>query len=137
MPIEATIDSKQFEKSLQNLKASIVKKILRPAITKATRVLTKEVKRLQKVRTKMLRKAYSQKIKTYDNAVIGIVGVTDILGTYKGKRVRPVKYQHLVEEGTYRSKAYRYLKQAKTNKLFEIRAILTREIEAGIQKHAK
>ncbi len=88
-------------------KRSTRNKIARKAVTKAARIVAKASKQMMvhEDRTKALRKSQGQKIKTYADSAVAVVGAR---GNYRttwtsasGRvyPVRPVFYDHLVEMG--------------------------------------
>jgi hypothetical protein len=111
--------------TLQKLKAlgpKLEKKILRAAVDKGTKYLTKQTKANVPVQTGLLKKSIGSKVKTYPNGkIIGIVGPRSgfrqqvvtrgrkgaILRTKKGLKLfmaggkdtvrNPLKYAHLTE----------------------------------------
>jgi HK97 gp10 family phage protein len=122
---------KQLMRKLRVLPPAVQRRVQRPAVTKATRLVAKAVKNNTPRETGALKKSIGSKVKTYPqkNVVIGIVGPrTDAkgkpakyrIGVVAGKRggVRrarkgespdayrnPVNYAHLVEGGRKASEA--------------------------------
>ncbi len=110
--------------NLQNIaKRSTRNRIARKAVTKAAQIVTKASRQqmVHEDRTKALRKSQGQKVKTYSDSAVAVVGAR---GNYKttwtsasGRvyPVRPVFYDHLVElghGGPRPAKAFPHLKPA-------------------------
>lgn len=100
---------KKLIKNLQTLGRRTAKKVLRQAVSAATRPIAKTAKKLAPKgpeSTGQLKKSIGMKIKAYANGnVVGVVGPREgfkISVTTKGgksKNVDPDKYAHLVERG--------------------------------------
>lgn len=149
-------------KKLDGLKLSMKKKILRTAMTKAGRILVKEVKKNVPKEFGFARKSIISKVKTYSSGnVVMLVGPNKdkrwevvpkrVFRQIKGKTVplrnpaarpqkrRPVNYFHLIEQGfTHPSgkqvPAQAPLRKAWAAKAAEVERKIIQEIEAGLAK---
>lgn len=90
--------------ALAQVKEHLRNRVMRRAISKCLTPLVRLTKQnlTPRRRTGLLKKSIIKKVKTYPSGVtIGMVGAaTDVLEVIGGKRVRPMKYSHLVEYGT-------------------------------------
>lgn len=99
---------KECQEALRQLPGKLQRRILRPAMTKATKPILMAVKRLAPRDTGMLRKSITRKVVTYKSgtlvAVIGPDTKHRVEATRRGRSkpmvVNPAKYAHLVEFGT-------------------------------------
>lgn len=117
---------------LGKLKGALARRILRKAITEASRELLKHLRVRTPVQTKSLQKSQAQKVKTYrgSGATVALLGPrADYTRTIKGKKYRPVRYAHIVEEHVRFMKrtwsAYRALAQEM------VRQRIQQELEKG------
>ena len=134
---------------LKAIKQSVAKRLLRKAIGNGTRAILRAAKSQAPTRTSLLRKSLGRKVKAYRGgiAVAGIVGARlgfrQVRGEGKrGKRAGktlyadPVKYEHLVELGTVRSRAQAFLNPAWLAVKSSVTADLKETLAAGIAKAA-
>lgn len=134
------IGDKKLIKKLKGLSTATQKKIVRPSVTKAVRVIAKDAKGRAPKDTGLLKKSIGQRVKTYRSGNIsGIVGPrSGFKRTVEidGKAVikNPTKYSHLVEFGTSRKAARPFLRPALEAKKSEAVRIMTTEINANIKK---
>lgn len=121
-------------------------KILRPALQAATKPMLATAKSLARIRTGVLRKSLARKTKTYRKSGIVVV----IIGPRKGfKRlakikkgrgkgtyilVDPIRYAHFVEKGTYRTRAYPFLRPAFHQNKAAAERIMRTKILEGINR---
>lgn len=113
------VDLKKVKRSLQARGVKRAIKTCIPPVVEAVRSAASRVKRYG-----FLAKSISFKIKAYKNAVVGIIGPLSKFKRRKGVRKRgkfagdpiyhrPAYYAHLVERGSYRSKAKPFLRPAR------------------------
>lgn len=130
----------------ENLKKSLVNKIMRKAITTASKPTYDAVKSNAKrhKRYGYLAKSFGRKAKTYKDAVVSIIGPKSkyivTAGTYaKGKskgqpkRYRPSFYEHFLEKGGSRYPAKPILKPALASTKDVFKQRLTDLIRKGIE----
>jgi len=139
---------------LNRLDRTLRGKILRKAVTRAVQPITKDAKRRVPVDTGWLRRSLGYKLKGYRSSgvVVGIIGPrTGYQTTRKrGKTLtafgqkltantwkRPTRYSHLVEFGTYRTRAKPFLQTAWRAGRAQAEATLAAEIAAGIAAAAR
>lgn len=96
--------AKRLVDTFEILKGAVQRRIVRRCVTSAVRPVRQQAKRTTqfKNRTGLLRKSLSIKTRTYKNtgSVVAVVGADrSVQGTYKGKKVVPANYAHLVELG--------------------------------------
>ena len=129
-------------------------KVLRQAVTKATKLVTKAARRLAPRDTGSLQKAIGERVRTYRDSgmVVGIAGarsklrfrVIEARRRKQAKRVkrgeptdgtrRPVRYLHLVVRGTKRAKANDFITAAGSQTEAQVKDTLETEIVAGVQR---
>ncbi len=108
---------------LRELPKKLAKKTLRAGVNQATKLLLSEAKSRVPPSTGLLRKSLGRKVKVYKGAVVGIVGPRKGFKIQVGVRMRgpnkgtpvymdPVRYAHLVENGTSHSAAKPFLRPA-------------------------
>ncbi len=130
---------------LEGLKKSLVNKILRKAVTEASRTVRTAVKSNAEAagRYGYLSKSIGIKVKIYKDIAVAVVGprtkYVKTKGAYKkGKKkgepkvYKPSKYAHFLEKGTTRSKAKPFLKPALESTQDEYLTTLALAIERGI-----
>lgn len=147
-------------KHMAGWKESHVRKVIRPAITKAGRLIAKTAKRLAPKETGLLRKSIASKVKTYKSgSVVAIIGprigfkrevtLKRVFRIINGRTVffakpkpeylkmmrNPIPYAHLVEYGTSKTAAKPFMRPAWDQNKEQIKSLLQREIWNGIQKH--
>lgn len=136
-------------KSLEGLKASVGRRILRKAITDATRPILKDAKSKCPRETGLLRKSLGRKTKVYrkSGVVVGIVGprtgfkqMVTIKDRRTGKTVEvlrnPTKYAHLVEYGTLKAAAKPFLRPAWTGNKSRAAELIATRVREEIAKEA-
>lgn len=121
-------------------------RILRPALQAATKPMLDLARSTVRIRTGVLRKSLARKTKTYrkNGVVVVIIGprkgfkklATIKRGRNKGKKIYadPIRYAHLVEFGTYRTRAYPFLRPAFHRLKARAVAIMKAKIMEGIHK---
>lgn len=140
---------------LRYLPDNIQKKILRPAVQRGSRRLSRTVKSLVPIRTGLLKKAIGARVVWYKKTqtTLGVVGAKHGFRTAIGVRKRdsgdsaryqykkgdqifanPTKYWHLVELGTVRGKALDALKRALDSDGQAIRSDMVIKLAEGIKK---
>ncbi len=130
---------------LENLKQTLVGKILRKATRKAAKIVKDAVKGNAEAvrRFGFLAKSIGVKIKVYGKTAVAIVGPKSDFKREKGVRKRgknkgkpivhiPSKYEHLIEKGTKRSKAKPVLMPALDSTEKQYLELLTQLIAEGI-----
>lgn len=156
--VEARFDDlKPLLDRLGQLPRKLARKALRRAVTIATRKLARAAKDRAKgfKRTGTLWKSLGSKVKVYasSGAVVGIVGARQGFRTQIGVAKKdsaettryprktgdpiyanPVKYLHLVELGTHRSRANPFLADALRATRSVIKATLVEEIDRGLSE---
>lgn len=141
---------KELHQLLQVEAPKAVNRASRRGVTKAAREVRKDARQRTPVRTGLLKRSLDVKVKTYPSGVVvGVVGPATGFKTDKatGKKVRtklgekiketginPVKYAHLVELGTKRSKARPFLRPALDANREKATAILAAEYMAELTK---
>lgn len=105
---------KELEKALQKLPENMQKRAYRSVLTSGGRVIASAAKKkITKGRTGLLKKAIRVKSGMKGHTAFAVIGASrSIAGTYKGKRVVPWLYSHLVEYGTAHSAAKPFLRPA-------------------------
>lgn len=153
-PISLKIEGlKPYLKAMQSLKGSAQRRVLRKAITDATKPVLKTAKAKAPKDSGLLRKSLGRKTVTLKKraTVIGMVGPRT--GFKKEVTVRrsarkpsveirdPNRYAHLVEFGTSHSAARPFLRPAWDANLSKVKTIMTKrmgkEIEIEAAKAAK
>lgn len=92
------IGDKQLLANLNALAPKVKKRIMKPAMRKGASVVAKRAKTKVKKRSGLLKKAIKAKSTKNGNGRVFVD--TKVVGEYKGKKVWPAKYAHLVEFGT-------------------------------------
>lgn len=136
-------------KLLGQFRRGAANRILRAAITKASRLVRQIAASKVPVKTGALKKSLGVKIKTYrDGRTIGVIGPrTDVKGKppkyrklyrvpgSKKKVLRnPSMYAHLVEFGTKRSRPRPFMRPAYEAAKAQVASVVIRELKAGIAK---
>ena len=104
------IGDKQLIANLNALAPKIKKKIMKPAMRKGAAAIAKRAKRKVKKRSGMLQKSIKAKATKNGNGQVYVD--MKAAGEYKGKRVVPKNYAHLVEFGTRTSAAHPFMRSA-------------------------
>lgn len=157
------VGDKELLKRLDVLEPKLRRRVLRTAVSKASRLVLREAKSLAPVRTGALRRALAFKVKTYrSGVVVGVVGV-DRKVVFQGRdrfgrpvKIWPVKYAHLVNSGAkphpvpwgrkplFRKRplvmhpgapATRFFDRAVETTASPAVDVMAREIAAGLEKH--
>jgi HK97 gp10 family phage protein len=131
---------------LENLKRSLTSKILRKAITQASKVVRDAVRENAQAvaRYGFLAKSIGVRIRMKNGTAIAIVGPrtrwqrsmgTVTRGKHKGEErlQKPSKYAHFIERGTKRSKARPVLKPALGPAQGQFLQVLAAAIQQGIE----
>ena len=134
----------ELQRKLDGLPAKVVKKVVRPAVTKAGRIVRKQMKADAPVEFGVLKKAFGSKVKTYSSgnivAIVGaraeIVGQVTLPSGHTQKRV-PANYAHLVELGTSHSAANPFMRRAYEKTSGTVENKLLTEMRDGIEKVAR
>lgn len=104
------IGDKQLLANLNALAPKVKKRIMKPAMRKGASVVAKRAKTKVKKRSGLLKKAIKAKSTKNGNGRVFVD--TKVVGEYKGKKVWPAKYAHLVEFGTQDAAAKPFLRPA-------------------------
>ena len=131
-------------KKLDALPDKVVKKVARPAITKAGRIVRKQMKANAPVGCGVLKRSFTAKTKTYQSGnVVSVVGAnTKTVGTVtleSGRTIKevPANYLHLVEFGTSHSAPNPFMRRAYEQTKNEVTKKIQDEMSAGIEKQAE
>ncbi len=161
--IKAKIDGlAPLLRRLENVKRGTRNKILRPAVTKAARIVNNAAKTAvkpgktgrQKTRNGILKKSLGVKIASYETTVIGVIGPRKGFKTQVGVRTRggtksnvgdpiyedPANIAHLVEYGhggPHPAPPHPFMRPAWENSRSEIKATMASDIQAGLEKLAR
>lgn len=153
------IGDKDLIKRLEFLTPSIRKKVLRPAVTAASRPIRQAAKASVPVRFGALKKSIDLKAKSYKETAVAIVGpktgqsATGVNLFGQSGRIVPTQYAHLVEKGTKPhvirtgrgrkviwmhpgSPPTRFMQKALSSQATHASGILNRKIAEGIEKYA-
>lgn len=134
---------------LNGLKRQVASRILRKAVGEAGKVILKVAKQMAPRESGLLRKSLGRKVKVYRSsgtavAIVGPrVGFRQVVRRTRGKwfpteaMANPVKYAHLVELGTVRSKARAFLRPALQTHAGTIRKVMETQIDRGLAEAAK
>jgi HK97 gp10 family phage protein len=118
MPFKVRMRIKGVEELIANLRAiddTLKKKALQKGVTAGSKIVARSASARVHRRSGQLAKSIGAKVKTYRGSgkVVGIIGPRqDFKIMYHGKPVDPVRYAHLVEYGTVRSRAFPFLRPA-------------------------
>jgi HK97 gp10 family phage protein len=134
----------QLQRKLDQLPDKLLKKVVRPAVTKSGRIVRKQMKANAPKEFGVLQKAFASKVKTYKAGnVVAIIGPKkNIVGTITHpsgrieKRV-PANYAHLVELGTTHSAPNPFMRRAYEQTKGQVDSKLQGEIWDGIKRLAK
>lgn len=160
MPFSVRCEVEGLQDAANRLRAlpkNLAKKTFRKAVGEATKTILWKARKDVPVRYQILKKSLGRKVKVYPSGVmVGIVGARvgfrQAVGTKKrdsrpGTRypakagspiyANPVKYLHLVELGTQRSKAYGFLKKALAKALTLARGQFLKALDDGLAKAVK
>lgn len=132
---------KALNRKLSRLKEAVNRRVLRKAVTAASKPVLKEAKAKAPKETGLLKKSLGRRTKTYRNSgtAVAVVGPREGFKkevTVNGKtEVRnPVKYAHLVEYGTIQTAAHPFLRSAWEGTKAVARSAMVKAIEDGIDK---
>jgi HK97 gp10 family phage protein len=119
--------------NLQQFKRTVQNNMQRQAMRKAVRPMRAAIRRGVPVETGALKRAIDAVVKNMPNGnFVGIVGArTD---AREGTR-KPSKYFHLVESGTFRSKAYHTVTQAASSLGVSCINIFTTDLEKQVNAY--
>lgn len=115
MPSKLSITGdRDLERTLKTLGDKVQKRILRGAVTAGARPIQRAAKTKAAKESGLLKKALGTKVKANKNGTVTVrIGPrTNIEGTYKGRKRRPVRYAHLVEKGFIDAKGNFHAPQA-------------------------
>lgn len=103
--MQTVVEQSRFIKALDGTEKKLRKKLMRKALTVGARIIKRQMKTLLagNVRTGLLRKAIHVSIRSYEDGrvMVAIIGPRkDTVGEYKGRRIVPWRYAHLVDLGT-------------------------------------
>jgi HK97 gp10 family phage protein len=134
-------------RALQDVDKKLRKKLLRKAVNEASKIVLRAAKGYAPVKTRLLRRSLGRKVKVYSGtgAVVAWVGprmgFRETVGTRtRGKRkgdpvfANPVKYAHLVERGTKRSRAIPFLGPAGESTQDAARDAMRKILIEGLEK---
>ena len=134
---------------LNGLKRQVASRILRKAVAEAGKIILKVAKQKAPRESGLLRKSLGRKVKVYRSsgtavAIVGPrLGFKQVVRRARGKwfpadvASNPVKYAHLVELGTVRSKAQAFLRPALQTHAGTIRKVMETQIDRGLAEAAK
>lgn len=132
---------KQLIKNLEKLGLTVGNRVVRRAANSAMGVMVKAAKAKCPKDTGTLKKSLGKKAKTYKNNGITWVAVGPRTGFETigedGKKNDPNKYAHLVEKGTYKTKAQPFLRPAFDETKGKVLKDLEAKIKQGIQREAE
>lgn len=146
MPLKVNYrGTRNIARGLTDFRAKVDRGVSRIALTKAQRPIVRTAKQnvVSNKRTGQLRRSLGSVVRTYKGVVLGFIGPrrgSRFEGTYKGKRIRPSKYAHLVNAGFIhwktgaRVEGNRFLDNAIRSKMGEVESILAQETEANFHK---
>ena len=108
---------KELNRAIQRLPEELQKRAYRSVITTGARVIARHArKNISTERTGLLKKSIGVKsivFKGANSGALAIIGPKrSVQGEYKGKRVIPANYSHLVEYGTSHSAAKPFIRPA-------------------------
>lgn len=122
-------------KTLEKVKGSVQKRILKKAIKAGVKPVKDAVKAKAPKRSGALRTSISIKFKDYKKTVVGIVGPrSNYQKEKKGRVFRPVRYAHLVEFGTSKIPARHFLKTAFESNKSTYFSTVRKEVAEGIKR---
>lgn len=141
---------KAMVRHLLSLPRKVQRRVLRPAVTKGSRVISSAAKkqiptRTQSrkagtIRTGQLRKSIGQKVKTYGNTVVGVIGPRSGFAIEADGRIHdPVKIAHLVEYGhggPASAPAHPFMRPAFQQSKWAAGIKLQQEVRLRLQKEA-
>ena len=139
------IGDKKLIRALERLGGAAQRRVVRPGVTKALSPITgaakKNVTAQGAKRTGLLRKSIRAVVRTYRGSGIiwGGVGINPaIVGVdERGRTAWPIMYAHLVERGTYRTRAKPFLRPAfDANKGRALR-ILEATVRTNLEKEVR
>ena len=108
---------KELNRAIQRLPEELQKRAYRSVITTGARVIARHArKNISTERTGLLKKSIGVKAIVFKGANSGALAIIGpkrrVQGEYKGKRVIPANYSHLVEYGTSHSAAKPFIRPA-------------------------
>lgn len=132
---------KKLNRKLSRLKEAVKRRVLRKAVTAASKPVLKAAKTKAPKQTGLLRKSLGRRTKTYrkSGVAVAVVGPREgfskeVVVNGKSEFRNPVKYAHLVELGTIKNVAQPFLRPALDSTKVEATQAMAQAIEAGIEK---
>lgn len=145
--IKAQVEgAKEVLAAIGGLADKLKKKLLKKAVGEAGRLVLKRAKQLVPRDSGLLKKSLGRKVKVYRNTgtAVAIVGprkgfrqpVTRAKGRWKPRTetADPIKYAHLIEQGTGHSQAKPFLRPAIEGQQQQIREAMASVIARGIEQ---
>lgn len=129
------LGDKQLIKNLEMLPERMKKRVMKPAMRKGAAVIAKRAKKKVKSRSGLLKRSIKAKATKNGNGRTYVD--PSVSGEYRGKRVVPTKYAHLVEFGTSTSAAHPFLRPALEEGKREAFDAVTAEAQRQFGKLAK
>ena len=104
------VGNKELIANLNAIRTGVRKTVVKSAMRKGAAVVAKNARKKVKKRSGLLAKAIRAGATRDGNGRVSVN--PKVIGEYKGKRVRPSKYAHLVEFGTQEAEAHPFLRPA-------------------------
>lgn len=123
-------------RALDDLGGKLRGRVLRKALQASQKPLVQAARARVPVRTRTLRKSLGAKVKIYrEGHGVAVTGPrVSIVGEYRGRKVRPAKYAHLVEHGTVRAAAHPFLEPASQSSQGAMLTAMTRVIQGELAR---
>lgn len=136
---------KELEKALKSLPDRLQRRVMRAAMSAAATPVLRAVRPKVGRRSGLTKKAIGKKVSTNTKrqSVSATIGArTNVVGTYKGKAVKPSRYFHLQDKGFINAAGEhvpgnRGLEQAFTESESQVLNVMETKLAAGIEKEAK
>lgn len=138
---------KQVARNMDKLAEKIERQAMRESITKASRPIVREAKnRLKPYKdTGLLAKSIKRRVRTYKSSKMVLIAIgpdRNVVGSAESesgqtRTRRPVRYAHLVEFGTRRTRARPFMRPSFDTKKGESELIYRREMKPAIQRIAR
>lgn len=138
--INATIEGDvALNKFLKTFPAAVQRRIMKAAVTYSLKPIRKAARSIVRVRSGQLKKAIKSKSKSYAKrgivwGAVGIDAKADIV--IDGKKVKPIKYAHLVERGTKRTKPYPFMERAFNQTRGSVMSGMTQFVRSRLDREA-